>query len=116
LDYRAYELTGLQEPYSLFLYVDDMDSAASVLREHGFWKGSRGRVALLPRVGPFRNDLQRVYLDCLAYGGRSTLDAIAIEILYGEELDPKVRGVFRSDDVLKVRDELSLLEPRARSS
>jgi hypothetical protein len=72
-------------------------------------------VALLPKAEPFQNELQRLYLDCLAYGGRSTLDAIAIEILHGEELDPKKRGLFRAEDVLKVRDELLPHEPRTRS-
>lgn len=107
LDYRAYELTGLQDPHTLFLYVDDIDSAASKLRGHSFWEGTHGRVALLPLLAPLQNEFQRVYLDCIAYGGRGVLDAIAIEILHGDKLDPKVRGLFRSEDVLKVRDELS---------
>jgi hypothetical protein len=115
LDYRAFDLTGLQEPHTLFVYVDEPERAASALRRKGFWEGSRGRVALLPKPQPFRNELQRLYLDCLAYGGRSTLDAIAIEILFGEELDPKSRGVFRAEDVIKVRDELLPHEPGARS-
>ncbi len=115
LDYRAYELTGLQEPHTLFLYVEDVDSAATALRNHKFWEGTRGRVALLPKTGSFQNELQRVYLDCLAYGGRSTLDAIAIELLYGEALDRRIRGTFRAEDVLKVREELVPLESRTRS-
>lgn len=106
LDYRAYELTGFQEPYSLFLYVDDLDSASAILRDNRFSEGTRGRVVILPRIGSFQDELQRVYLDCIAYGGRSTLDAIAIELLHSDELDPKVRGMFRSEDVLKVREEL----------
>lgn len=116
LDYRAYDLTRLQEPHSLFLYVDDLDSAAETLRARGFWEGTRGRVVLLPLVGPSQNEIQRLYLDCIAYGGRSTLDAIAIEMLHGEDLDPRVRGLFKSDDVLKVKEELTLHEPRAGSS
>jgi len=108
LDYRAYELTGFQYPQTLFLYVDDVASAVSALRGRGFGEGVRGRVAIMPQAGLFHNELQRVYLDCLAYGGRSVLDAIAIEILHGEKIDPKVRGMFRSVDVLKVRDELSV--------
>ncbi len=113
LDYRAYELTGFQQPHSLFLYLGDLGRAAATLKSHGFWEGTRGRVALLPRAGPIQNELQRVYLDCLAYGGRSALDAIAIEALYADRLDPRVRGVFRSEDILKVREELALLKPRA---
>ncbi|MDG6941425.1 MAG: hypothetical protein JRN34_00665 [Nitrososphaerota archaeon] len=111
LDYRAYDLTRLQEPHSLFVYVNNLDSAAEILREHGFWEGTRGRVVLLPQVGSPQNEIQRVYLDCLAYGGRSTLDAIAIEMLHGEHLDPRVKGVFKSEDVLKVKEELASNEP-----
>lgn len=107
LDYRAYELTGLQEPYSMFIYTENLDSAAEALRGAGFWEGTRGRVCLLPKPVPFDNELQRVYLDCVAYGGRSTLDAIAIDALHGDELDPRVRGAFRADDVLKVKEELA---------
>ncbi|HVB95936.1 MAG TPA: hypothetical protein VND41_04970 [Nitrososphaerales archaeon] len=47
---------------------------------------------------------EKVYLDCLAFGGRSTLDAIAIELLYGDRLS--VKGEFPADLVLKVRDDL----------
>lgn len=115
LDHRAYDLTGLQPPYTLSMYVDPLDAAVSAFRRHGFYEGTRGKVILLPRIGSFNNELQRVYLDCLAYGGRSTLDAIAIEILYGDKLDPRARGMFRSEDVLKVRDELRN-EPGQRSS
>jgi hypothetical protein len=116
LDFRAFELTGLQSPHSLFMYVDNPDSAAVSLRERGFWEGKRGKVVLLPQVGPLQNEIQRVYLDCVAYGGRSTLDAIAIEILHGADLGPGVRGVFRSEDVLKVKEELESSEPGTGSS
>lgn len=115
LDYRAHELTGLQEPHVYFAYVDDLDLAAGTLREHGFREGARGRVVLLPFVGSSRNGIQRVYLDCVAFGGRSTLDAIAIEILRGDALDPGVRGVFKSGDVLKVKEGLASHGPRAGS-
>lgn len=104
LDYRAYELTAFQRPYLLAMYVDDLESASAALRRRGFWEGTRGRVAIMPRVGSFENGLQRVYLDCIAYGGRSVLDAIAIEMLHGDELDPRVRGVFKLEDVLKVKE------------
>jgi hypothetical protein len=97
------------------MYVSDLDSAATALRENGFWEGKRGRVAILPQIGQIQDELQRVYLDCLAYGGRSTLDAIAIEILYRERLDHKVLGLFKSDDVLKVRECLESRESLTRS-
>lgn len=107
LDYRAYELTQLQVPRLLSIYVDDANQAAKILSKHRFWEGTRGRVAIMPRVGAFENEIQRVYLDCIAYGGRSLLDAIAIEIIHGKGLDPYIRGIFKAEDVLKVREELA---------
>jgi hypothetical protein len=108
LDYRAYELTGFQHPNLFSIYVDNVDRAAGLLRRHGFFsEGTRGRVAILPRMGNFENEVQRVYLDCIAFGGRSMLDAIAIDLLHGEKLDPKTRGTFKTEDVLKVRDEIA---------
>jgi len=106
LDYRAYELTKLQLPHTFFVYLSDQDSGAELLRSNGFSEGSKGRVAILPRGKEergFGNEVQRVYLDCLAFGGRSTLDAIAIELLYGDQLS--VRGEFPTELVLKVREE-----------
>lgn len=116
LDYRAYELTGFQLPHKLFMYVDDVDTAAATLGKHEFSEGTRGRVAIMPRTGHFSNEIQRVYLDCIASGGRSMLDAIAIEIVHHRKLDPKVRGAFKSEDVLKVREELIQPEPRTGSN
>ncbi len=107
LDYRAYELTKLQSPHLFFIYVDNPDQAAKMLRKHKFSEGTQGRVVIIPRIGAVGNEIQRVYLDCIAYGGRSLLDAIAIEILHDESLDPNIRGAFKAEDVLKVREELA---------
>lgn len=105
LDYRAYELTKLQTPHIFFIYVDNQDKGAELLRSRGFSEGTRGRVALLPREqSGFGNEIQRVYLDCLAFGGRSILDAIAIELLYANQLS--VKSEFPVELVLKVREEL----------
>ncbi len=114
LDYRAYELTKLQSPHLFFIYVDNPDQSAVVLRTHRFSEGRQGRVVIMPRIGEFRNEIQRVYLDCIAYGGRSLLDALAIEILHDESLDPSIRGTFKTEDVLKVREELGT-QSRTRS-
>lgn len=108
LDYRAYELTKLQTPHIFFIYAKDPNREVGLLKSKGYSEGSRGRVAILPREedgSHFKNGIQRLYLDCLAFGGRSTLDAIAIELLYGDQLS--VRGEFPTDLVLKVREELS---------
>lgn len=105
LDYRAYELTKLQTPHTFFIYVEEPDKEAQLLRSSGFSEGTKGRVAILAKEkAGFENEIQRVYLDCLAFGGRSTLDAIAIELLYGDQL--AIRGEFPADLVLKVREEL----------
>ena len=114
LDYRAYEITRLQSPHLFFIYVDNPDQAANMLKECKFSEGTKGRVVILPRTGEFGSEIQRVYLDCIAYGGRSLLDAIAIEILHNEDLDPNIRGTFKAEDVLKVREELDA-QSRTRS-
>lgn len=106
LDYRAHELTQLQTPHTLFFYVDNPDSVAGELKKRGFSEGRKGRVAILPKEGEFKNEIQRVYLDCLAFGGRSILDAIAVELLYGNELETK--GEFPIELVDKVREELPI--------
>lgn len=106
LDYKAYELTGLQTPEKLFLYVDDQDSAASALKDEKFSEGSRGKIAFLPKIGDFfDNEMQRVYLDSLAAGGRNLLDAVAIELRYPDRL--QIKGLFPIDLVQKVREDLS---------
>ncbi len=109
LDYRAHELTRLQTPRNYYLYVDRVDEAALGLKESGFSEGRAGRVAIMPKSGSFENEIQRVYLDCLAVGGRSTLDAIAIELLYGDRL--AVKGEFQVDLITKVKEDLPV-EPR----
>ena len=106
LDYRAYELTGFQTPHTYYLYVDNVDRVAGELRERNFSEGRAGRVAIMQKTGSFDNEIQRVYLDCLAVGGRSILDAIAIELLYPDSLT--VRGEFRADLVAKVKEDLSV--------
>jgi len=107
LDYGAYELTRLQLPRLLAVYVDNVDGAARALKDQGFSEGTRGRVVIMPQTGTIENMIERVYLDCIAFGGRSMLDAIGIEILHGGQIDPSVRGLFRTEDVLKVSDEIA---------
>lgn len=105
LDYRAYELTRLQAPGRLYVYVDDLDLAAKRLMDAGFSEGEKGKVAILPSVGSFDNEIERVYLDCLAKGGRNSLDAIAIELKHGHKLEK--RGAFPAHLVRKVSEDLS---------
>ncbi len=104
LDYRAYDLTQLQTPSTLFIYVENPDRVAEELKKKGFSEGRKGHVAILPKEGEFKNEVQRVYLDCLAFGGRSILDAIAIELLYAEQLE--IKGEFPIELVEKVKEEL----------
>jgi len=104
LDYRAYELTKLQNPRTMFIYANSIDSAARRLKSEGYSEGEKGRVALLSRTGDFSNEIQRVYLDCLAAGGRYVLDAIAIELLHGSAL--KIKGSFPIELVNKVKEDL----------
>lgn len=88
LDYKAAELTNYQHPWQLYVYVDDVESLASLLKRNGFAeeKNETMRVVLLPKVGSFDNELERVFLDCVASGGRDFMDAIAMMVLYGHEM------------------------------
>ena len=57
--------------------------------------------------------IARVHLDCLARGGRSVLDAsvldaIAIELLYPEEV--RVRGLYEARTVRKVLEDMGGME------
>lgn len=104
LDYKAYELTKFQTPLDLYIYVQDLEQVASFLRERGFREGRNGHVILLPKIGEFSNKIERVYLDCIANGERSTMDAIAIEILHENKLT--TRGLFSVPQVKKVQEDL----------
>lgn len=105
LDYKAWELTQFQYPSDLYLYVENIDEVATYLKENGFSEGQRGHIVLLPITGDFDNSIERVYLDCIANGGRSVLDAIAIELLYGDRL--KHKGRFSIQDTQKVQEDLT---------
>lgn len=104
LDYAAWDLTRFQTPRDLFVYVDDVDNMANFLKQNGFSEGKSGRVIALPKIGGFDNVIERIYLDCLANGGRSILDAVAIDLLYGDHLT--VRGHFQVDSVKKVQEDM----------
>ncbi len=104
LDYKAWELTKFQFPNDLYIYVNDVDKGVSFLKENGFSEGSRGHIILLPKIGLFENQMERVYLDCIANGGRSILDAISIELLYSDQINTK--GRFFIDTIKKVQEDL----------
>lgn len=112
LDYKAWELTKYQYPSELYMYVEDFDNTISYLKENNFNGGQRrrlnrglgGRIVILPMIGDFSNEIERVYLDCIAKGGRSIQDAIAIELLYGDRLSFK--GKFSTESILKVQEDL----------
>jgi len=104
LDYRAYDLTGLQTPNRYYLYVDSVEEVAGLLEKNSFSEGTAGRISITQKPETLDNEIQRVYLDCLAAGGRSTLDAIAIEIRYGDQLT--IKGEFPVDLVTKVEEDL----------
>lgn len=104
LDFKAWDLTKFQTPNDLFIYVDDVKQFATFLKNSGFSEGKKGRIVLLPKIGDFTNEIERVYLDCIARGGRSTLDAIAIELLYGDKLS--VKGQFPIETITKVQEDM----------
>lgn len=104
LDYAGWELTKFQTPRNFFIYVNDVDEAANYLKSNRFSEGNNGQVILLPKIGDFSNEIERIYLDCMAKSGRSMLDAIAIDLLYGEHL--KIKGQFPIEYVKKVQEDL----------
>ncbi|KFM18961.1 hypothetical protein AAA799P11_00808 [Marine Group I thaumarchaeote SCGC AAA799-P11] len=104
LDHKAHELTKYQTPLDLYVYVDDVEKVSKLLKNHGFREGKRGNVVLLPKVGSFENQIERVFLDCIANGGRSFLDAAAIMLTHKDMI--KTRARFAGDTILKVQEDL----------
>lgn len=113
LDFAAWELTRYQTPLDLYLYVDDIETTVKLLKKNNFSEGKKGHVILLPKIGNFSNKMERVYFDCIAKGGRNTMDAIAIEILHGDKLSAK--GQFPIEYVLKVQEDLPRRDETASS-
>ncbi len=103
LDYRSHELTQFQTPLNLYVYVDDIEDTSKFLKGHGFREGKRGNVILLPKIGYFENQIERVFLDCVANGGRSFLDAAAIMLTHNDMLKTRVR--FTGSIILKVQED-----------
>ncbi len=110
LDYAAWELTKYQTPLDFFVYVENLEEAVDYLILNGFKEGKNGNVVLLPKIGDFENVIERIYLDSIANGGRNLLDAIAIELLFEEQLT--VKGHFPMGYVTKVQEDM----PRRREN
>ena len=104
LDHKAHELTKFQTPLNLYVYVDDVKKVSALLKSHGFREGKRGNVVLLPKIGSFENLTERVFLDCVANGGRNFLDAAAIMLTHKDVIKTRVR--FAGDTILKVQENL----------
>jgi hypothetical protein len=92
----------------LYVYVDDIKKTSNFLKSKGFSQGTQGRVVLLQKQHSFRKNTEQVYLDCIAKGGRSILDAIAIELKHGDKL--RIKGRFNIEDVLKIQDDMQTLK------
>ncbi len=104
LDHKAHELTKYQTPLNLYVYVDNVEKISKFLKTHGFREGKRGNVILLPKMGSFKNQIERVFLDCVANGGRNFLDAAAIMLTHKDMIKTRVR--FTGDTILKVQEDL----------
>jgi len=107
LDYKAWELTKYQYPSDLYVYVNDIEKTSTFLKTQGFSEGTRGHIVLLQKQLDTKDSIEQVYFDCIAKGGRSVLDAIAIELKYGDQLSVKRR--FNIEDILKVQDDIQTL-------
>ena len=104
LDHKAHELTKFQIPLDLHVYVDDVEKTSKFLKSCGFRGGKSGKVVLLPKIGSFEDPIERIFLDCVANGGRSFLDATAIMLTHKNMI--KTRARFTVDTVLKVQEDL----------
>jgi len=104
LDHKAHELTKFQTPLNFYVYVDNVEKVSKLLKNHGFREGKRGNVILLPKIGSYKNQIERVFLDCVANGGRSFLDAAAIMLTHKDMI--KTRARFAGDTILKVQEDL----------
>lgn len=104
LDYQSWQLTRFQFPNDLYLYVNDIEDGADVLKNNGFSEGQKGHVILLPKIGSFENEIERLYLDCIAHGGRSIMDAVALQLIYPEQIP--VKGCFPVEVVAKVQEDM----------
>lgn len=106
LDYSAHKMTNFQSAQDLYLYVDDIEETVQFLKNNNFREGTKGSIVILPKIGSFENLTERVFLDCIAKGGRSMMDAIAIQLKYKDEINIKAR--FTTDVLLKVQEDLPL--------
>lgn len=106
LDYFAHKMTNFQSAQDLYLYVDDIEETVQFLKNNNFREGTKGSIVILPKIGSFENLTERVFLDCIAKGGRSMMDAIAIQLKYKDEINIKAR--FTTDMLLKVQEDLPL--------
>jgi hypothetical protein len=104
LDFKAWDLTKFQVPSDLYIYVD-VDKFAGFLKESGFSEGTRGHIVLLSNPDPIENGIERVYYDSIAKGGRGVLDAIALELLYPNEI--RYKGQFPVEYVVKVQEDMA---------
>ena len=104
LDYAAHKMTKYQSVRELYAYVDDAEETARFLKTNGFREGKKGNVVILPKTGMLENTAERVFLDCIAKGGRSTMDAVAIQLRYPAEISTEAR--FTIETLLKVQEDL----------
>jgi hypothetical protein len=106
LDYSAHEMTGFQSVQDLYVYVDDIEETAQFLKNNNFREGTKGSVVILPKIGSFENLTERIFLDCIAKGGRNTMDAIAIQLKHADKITINAR--FTTEMILKVQEDLPL--------
>lgn len=104
LDYAVWELTKYQSPSDLYLYVSSFQETVDYLKDNKFSEGRRGHVVILPMIFPIDNEVQRIYFDCIANGGRSIQDAVAIELLFRDRLSYKAN--FPIELIQKVEEDL----------
>lgn len=104
LDYKAYELTGYQTPLYFYVYVENVEEFSMFLRKSGYKEGRNGKIILLPKIGSFIDEVERVFLDCVAHGGRSFNDAVALSLSVPSLKNTHVR--FTIDMIQKIMKDM----------
>lgn len=104
LDYKAYELTRYQTPLYFYVYVDNIEKFSLFFKKNGFKEGRNGKIILLPKIGSFADETRRVFLDCVAHGGRSFNDAAALSLSGSSIKNTHVR--FTIDTIQKIMKDI----------
>ena len=83
----AYELLKWDpSKLDLYVYVDDIRKVASEITQNGCKKGDTASIYLMQKEEELKNPFERVYMDCIAKGGRDLIAAAYLEIHFPKKI------------------------------